>query len=260
MAVIISIANQKGGVGKTTTTITTAHALGELGKKVLVVDADPQHNASLILGKVTPYEQSRTIIELFTEPDVNFSTCAVGSKYKGVDLIPSHIDLFAFGESLGPSNPKNFVGLKNKLDQAAMEYYDIIFIDCPPALGGPFLSNALVLSDYYLIPLESESYFALKGVQQFLEAAKTIRDTINPKLALLGVLITMADMRTNVSKAMVEAIQKFFTEKKVFKTIITRNTSINQASMARKTILDFDGRRSGAHDYQNFAKELLEWL
>jgi len=260
MAHIISFAIQKGGCGKTTSVVTTAHALGELNKKVLVVDLDPQHNASLILGKVSPYEQPRTVIDLFEKKDVNFSTCSVPSKCKNVDLISSHIDLFAIGEQFGPGNPKQIVGLKNKLDKAAMEHYDFVLIDCTPALGGPFLNNALVISNYYVIPLESESYFALKGVQQFLEAVDVIKDTINPDLQLLGVLITMADMRTQVTKAMIEAIHKFFGENDVFKSIITRNTSINKAAMLNKTVIAFDSRMSGASDYREFAKELVEWL
>jgi len=260
MAYIISCAIQKGGCGKTTTVVTTAHALGELGKNVLVVDLDPQHNASMILGKVSPYEQPRTVIDLFTKKDVNFSTCAVPSKCKNVDLISSHIDLFSIGEQIGPGNPKQIVGLKNKLDKASLEHYDFILIDCPPALGGPFLNNALVISDFYIIPLESESYFALKGVQQFLEAVDIIKDTINPNLKRLGVLITMADLRTQVTKAMIEAIQKFFGTEGVFKTIISRNTSVNKAAMLNKTVISFDSRMSGAHDYRTFAKELIEWI
>lgn len=122
------------------------------------------------------------------------------------------------------------------------------------------MNNALVISDYYLIPLESESYFALKGVQQFLESVQTIKETINPQLEMLGILITMCDMRTHVSKAMIEAITKFFGEEKVFKTIITRNTTINKASMMKQTVIGFDARMSGAADYRFFARELLEWL
>lgn len=260
MAHIISVAIQKGGVGKTTTVTTTAHALGEAGYKVLVVDIDPQHNSSMILGKVAPYDQPRTIIDLFTEKEMTFSTCSLPSKYKNVDLISSHIDFFATGEQLGAGNPKQIVGLKNKLDKAAQDYYDFILIDCPPALGGPYLNNALVISDFYIIPLESESYFALKGVQQFLETVRAIQETINPNLTLLGVLITMADMRTNVTKAMIESIQRFFGKDKVFNTIITRNTAINKASMLRKTVIEFDARMTGAHDYRSFSEELVQWV
>ena len=260
MACIISFAIQKGGVGKTTSAVTTAHALAQMGKKVLVVDIDPQHNASLVLGKVTPYEQPRTIIDIFREPDTNFSSCAVASKYTNVDLISSHIDLFTVANQLGASSPRMIVGLRNKIDEAAQEHYDYILIDCPPNLGGPFMTNALSASDYYVMPLEAESYFALKGVQQFMDCAKEIRDSINSRLKLLGVLITMADLRTNVSKAMIESIKRFFGEELVFKNVITRSTSINRANMMRKTSIDLDSRQSGANDYMQFAKELMEWV
>lgn len=260
MACIVSFAIQKGGVGKTTSTVTTAHALAELGKRVLVIDMDPQHNASIVLGKVAPYEQPRTIIDIFREPDMNLSACAVASKYENVDLISSHIDLFLIPNSLAPGSPKMIMGLRSRIDQASQDHYDYILIDCPPNLGGPFVTNALAASDYYIIPLEAESYFALKGVQQFMEMVRDIRDTINPKLKLLGVLITMADMRTNVSRAMVESIKRFFGEDLVFQTIITRSTSINKANMMRKTTLALDSRQLGAQDYVQFAKEMIQWV
>ncbi len=260
MAHLISVAIQKGGVGKSTTVTTTAHALGKLDKKVLVVDLDPQHNASMTLGKVPPYDQPRNVMSLFTEKSTTFSTCAVPSKYKNVDLIASHIDFFAIGEQLGAGNPKQIVGLKNKLDQGALNNYDFIFFDCPPALGGPFLNNALVISDFFIIPLESESYYALKGVQQFLESVEAIQETINPTLTMLGVLITMYDKRTTVSEAMADGIRRYFGKEKVFNTIINRNTAINKATLEDKTIIDFDTRMSGAQDYMLFAKELIEWV
>jgi len=201
----------------------------------------------------------RTVIDLFTEDDASFSSCVSPSKYKNVDLISSHIDLFVIGEQLS-GNPNQIIGLKNKLDQGALDNYDYIIIDCPPALGGPFVNNALVISNFYLIPLESESFFALKGVQQFLQAVKIIKKTINPQIQLLGVLITMADFRTNVTKAMIDGINKFFGQEDVFETIITRNTAINKATMARKTVIDYDSRMQGAHDYKKFAGEFIQWV
>lgn len=260
MAHIISMAIQKGGVGKTTTVTNTAHALGLLEKQVLVVDMDPQHNASVTLGIVPPYDQPRTVINLFEEKSSSFSTCTVPTKFKNVDLISSHIDFFSTGDKLGPGNPKQIVGLKNKLDDTAQEHYDYILIDCPPALGGPFLNNALVISDFFIIPIEAESYYALKGVQQFMEAVEAIQETINPGLKLLGVLVTMFDKRANVSKAMLEGIQRFFGKEHVFKTIINRNTAINKAALEDKTIIEYDTRTPGAHDYKLFAKELIKWV
>ena len=261
MAITISVAVQKGGVGKTTTVVNTAFALAKYeGQRVLVLDMDPQHNSSMVLGKITPYEQPRTVINLFEDKTINFSACAVPSKYKNVDLISSHIDLFGLGEGLGPSNPKGIVTLKSKLDAGARDTYDFILIDCPPNLGGPFLNNSLVVSDYYVIPVESESYFALKGMQQFEESVSVIKETINPSLELLGVLITMFDPRTNASKAMVDAIRNYFGHSKVFETIINRNTAINKANMLRQAVCQLDTRTPGCQDYRSFAKELMEWM
>lgn len=258
MAKIISLAIQKGGVGKTTTATTTAVALAELGKKVLVVDLDPQHNASITLGKIDPHEQPRTVGDLFVDKTAIFSTCTAQSKIKNVDLIPSNIELFAVGESL-TNDPRAIMGLKLKLDQAARENYDIILLDCPPTLGGPFLMNALCISDYYLMPIDAESKYALKGVQQFQEVVETIQETVNPSLKFLGVLVTMFDGRTTVSAAMEESIRRFFGEK-VFKTVIHRNTAISKAHLADKTVINFDARTPGAKNYREFTKEFLQWL
>ncbi|MCP3685575.1 MAG: ParA family protein [bacterium] len=260
MSVVISCAIQKGGTGKSTTVATTAHALGELGYKVLAVDSDPQSNLSMILGKVKVLDQPRTMIDLFTDDGATFSNCATPSKYKNVDLISSSIDLFSVVEKLGSGHPKNLIGLQRKLDTAAKNHYDYILIDCPPALFSPLVSNALVISDYYIIPLEAESYFGLKGVQQFLEAAQVIKDGINSNLSLLGVLVTRADMRTHAAQAMTESIQRFFGPDKVFKTVVHRNTAIAKASMSHQTVIGYDSRMSGAKDYRNFAKELVEWI
>jgi chromosome partitioning protein len=259
MSTIISFAIQKGGVGKTTSSITTAAALAELKKHILLIDMDPQHNASLTLGKIDPNEQPRTVKDLFLDKTATFSTCSVPTKIKNVDLIPSNIDLFTLHDRLS-NDPRGLMGLKLKLDDTAVNNYDFIIIDCPPTLGGPFLNNALCISDYYIMPVDSESKYALKGIQQFQEAVEAIQETINPKLSLLGVLITMFDGRTIISRAMEEAIRRFFGNNYVFKTIIHRNTAIGKAHLEDKTIISFDGRTPGAKNYRQFAKELLEWL
>lgn len=259
MAFVVSIANQKGGVGKTTTTITLAHALGRLGKRSLVVDADPQHNATLILGKVSPFDHPLSIIDLFTEDDIDFTACSTESKYKNVDLIPSHIDLSYFKNQL-VSIPEGMIGFKEKLDQNAQDAYDYILIDCPPDLGGPLINNALTVSDYYIIPMKAEDFYALKGMQQLRKSVASIQKSINKKLRFLGVLITMSDFRTKVTKTMVTSIRKFFGNDKVFETAISGNTAINQATVNRETIIAYDVRQQGAKDYQEFAKEFIEWI
>jgi chromosome partitioning protein len=258
MAEIVAIANQKGGVGKTTTTITLAHALGRMNKKVLVVDADPQHSATLILGKVSPFDHPLSIIELFEDEDVNFSNCATESQYKNVDLIPSHIDLAYFKNQL-TSTPAGMVGLREKLDQEALDNYNYILIDCPPDLGGPLINNALTISNYYIITMKAEDYYALKGMQQLQKSISTIRKTINKELHLLGVLITMADLRTKVARTMISGITKYFGKHNVFNTIISNNTAINQATVNKKTIIKYDIRQQGAKDYINLAEEFVKW-
>lgn len=259
-ATVVSFCNQKGGVGKTTTVVNLAHGLGELKKKVLVVDLDPQHNASLTLGHVHPSNQPRTIISLFEEKAATFSNTAVQGKYPNVDLIASNIKFFGAIDAMG-NTPKQIIGLKSKLDAPTLERYDFILIDCPPSLSGPSVNNALVISDYYVIPIEAESAYALEGVNQLSETVCAIKESLNNDLDLLGVLLTMADFRNKVVvDSMVDSVTRFFGANRVFETKIRRNTAVNKAHFEQKTILDFDGRTPGAQDYRAFAKEFVEWV
>lgn len=257
MAVIISFATQKGGVGKTTSVVNTAHALAykPLKHRVLVIDLDPQANSSFTLGTQPPHQQPRTVVDVFKRPDLYISAAAVPTKYKQVDLVPSTIDLFQLNESLRTS-PDQFLALKNKLDPIAHEKYDYILIDCPPNIGGPSIYNALAVSDFFIIPCEAESLYGLIGVDQFLDAANGIKRSINPKLELLGALITFYDPRTNAAQTMEEMIMNYFTDSKVFKAKIHRSTTINKANIEGKSCIDLDTRLSGAINYREFAKEL----
>ena len=256
MSTIISVAIQKGGVGKTTTVVNTAHALAEMGLRILVIDMDPQHNTSTLLASTTPYELPHTLVDLMSNPDMPMSSCIFPTQYPNLSLVSSHIDLF--GEvSLNP-DPYKILCLKAKLNREPylLEQFDYIFLDTPPHLGGVFVNNALSISHYYILPVEAESYYALKGINQFMVNVNAMKSTVNPNLELLGVLITMVDLRTTVATNMVEAIRRFFGEEKVFRTMITRNTAINRAVIERKSILAYDGRTSGAKDYREFAREL----
>ena len=259
MAIVISGATQKGGVGKTTTAVNLAHALAYKPnyKKVLVVDVDPQANSSLILGKVHPDQQPTSVVDVFEDKTKCFANCTVETKYKGVDLIASNIDLFLCGQSLGASNPAAVLGLQSKLDSITRDKYDFIIIDCPPNLGGPFVVNAMVISDYFLVPIESASMFALNGVDQFLDSVDAIKGYSNSKLNLLGVLLTMYDPRTNASKVMEELVSERFGSK-LFTTRIHRNTSIDQANMSMITVIDHDTKSSGAKNYRALAREVLQ--
>lgn len=252
---IVSVINQKGGVGKTTTTVNLSHALGIHGYKILVIDLDPQCNASMILGKLSPFEQPKTIVDLFANESL-MSDCIVPTKYKNVDMVSSHMDLFAVKNQI-TGTPDGIVGLRKKMDKATLTKYDFILIDCQPDIGGSLVTNALVISDLYIIPVGAEDVFGLRGIKQLETTVKTIRESINEKIKMLGVLITMADNRSNATAVMIETINTHFKENEVFKTIIKRNASINTAFMNNKSIISHDGRTPGAIDYTNLAEEFL---
>ena len=257
MATIISIATQKGGVGKTTTAVSLAHALASkpLNKKVLVVDLDPQANASMILGTVHPDKQTTTVADIFMEKNALFSTCAQPAKYKNIDLIPSNINLFACGETMGGSNLASILGLKKRLDAQTLAAYDYIIIDCPPNLGGAFVINAMVISDYYILPVESASLFALTGVEQFMDAVSALKEYAPDRMNMLGVLLTRYDSRTTASKAVEELTVEQFGDK-VFTTRIHKGTAVEQANLVCQTILEYDAKSLAAKDYKALALEV----
>ena len=257
MGHVIAFTNHKGGVGKTTTAINIAYTLTRQKKKVLLVDADPQGNASTTIGQVPAFEQPHTIAELLTDKGMQFSSCAVPSKYKNLDLIPSNINAASLNTMLSPSDPMRFIGFRHKFDDAAKDRYDYILIDCPPTIDGPFLVNALVVSDFYVIPIEAESVYALAGVDALLKAIETITESTNPNLAMLGALITMYDARTQAGRYMSEAITDYF-QSKVFSTRISRNTAINKANMLGCCVCDMDSSTKGCKDYRALAHEIVK--
>lgn len=259
MSVTISIATQKGGVGKTTTAVNLAHALASrpCSRSVLVIDMDPQANASSVLGKVAPEEQTKGVMTLFEDKTKYAINCIVPSNYKNVDLIPSKLDLFVTGSTLVPGDPAMFMCLDRKLDQATKEKYDFIVIDCPPNIGGPFLSNALACSDYYIIPVESSSIFSLNGVQQFMDAVDAIRGYTLHRLEMLGVLMTMYDKRTTACKAMLQVLMQAYGSR-LFDTKIQNSADINKAHMLGKTVIDSFPRSKGARCYRMLAIEILQ--
>lgn len=263
MAIVISVATQKGGVGKTTTSVNLAHALAYKNnyKKVLFLDMDPQANGSLIMGLAHPDDQPVSVSDLFEDKNKYFFNSIVQSKYSGknagVDLIPSNIDLFASSNNLNTSNPASVLGLQKKLDKATLDKYDYIIIDCPPALGGPLLINAMVISDFYLMPIECASFFALNGVEQFIEHVDVIKQYSQKTLKCLGVLITMFDPRTNASNAMLDVVTDRFGDE-VFETRIHRNTAIDQAHMNQVSVIDLDTKASGSKNYRELAREVIE--
>ena len=259
MAIIISIATQKGGVGKTTTTVNLAHAMASRRanpKKILVIDMDPQANASSILGTVPPEKQNINVTELFDNELAVAQHCIVPSKYKGIDLIASNLDLFVCGNAIGAGDPAAFMCLDKKLDIVTLKAYDYILIDCPPNIGGVFLNNALSCSDYYIIPVEASSIFSLNGVQQFMDAVTAIRRYTRRKLEMLGVLLTLYDKRTTAASTMESVLEDKFGGK-LFKTKIVRGTDIDKAHMLGQSILDAYPRSMAAKCYRELAKEVL---
>jgi len=257
VAHIIALANQKGGVGKSASVISLAHALAIREQRVLVIDLDPQGNASRILGAILPSEQPRTVIDLFTKKTAILSNTHVESKIKGVRLVPSYLKLFEIERTM--KEIERLSTLQTKIDGAAKEEFDIILVDTPPNLG-TFLLNALIISDYVIIPIDAESIFAVEGLDGLLETIYDVKATLNPRLKLLKVLLTMVDGRTNTSKIIKEQVRRAFEGDQVFSTAITKNTSVNKAHLKGLTVFHDDRKALAAKDYMNVAEELLACL
>lgn len=251
MGKIIAIANQKGGVGKTTTTVNLAAALGVLEKKVLLIDADPQANASSGLGIVVDEVEIGTYQLL--EHAATAKEAIVATTSPNLDIIPAHIDLVAIEIELVDKPNREFM-LREVLKDIKDEY-DYILIDCAPSLGLITL-NALVAADSVIIPIQCE-YFALEGLGKLLNTIKSIQKIHNPDLDIEGLLLTMYDSRLRLSNQVVEEVKKHFQEM-VFKTIIQRNVRLSEAPSYGESIIAYDATSRGAVNYINLANEILK--
>ena len=250
MGKIISVANQKGGVGKTTTTVNLAASLGVLEKKVLVVDADPQANATSSLG-LNNDDFGINIYQVFEHiGDIKKSIIKTNSP--NLFIIPSHIDLVAVEIEL-VDKPNREMMLKSALNKVSDEF-DYILIDCPPSLGLITL-NALSASNSIIIPIQCE-YFALEGLGKLLNTIKSIQKIHNISLEIEGMLLTMYDSRLRLSKQVVEEVKKHFYNM-VFNTIISRNVRLGEAPSYGETIINYDASSKGANNYLKFAEELI---
>ena len=250
MGKVISVANQKGGVGKTTTTVNLATLLAKKGKKVLLIDTDPQGNATSGLGVTKELELSvYDVLVGETSLDESIQETAI----KNLKICPSNISL-AGAEVELVSMMSREQRLKVKLDEVK-EKYDYILIDCPPSLGLITL-NAFTASNSVLIPVQCE-YFALEGLGQLLNTVNLVKKHLNKDLEIEGALLTMYDARTNLSNQVVKEVKKYF-ENKVYKTVIPRNVRLSEAPSYGMPISIYDPKSKGAKAYEKFTKEFLK--
>lgn len=251
MTQIISIANQKGGVGKTTTAVNLAACLAKLKKKVLLVDCDSQANATTALGVDKPGLEASLYNCLIGE--IGIEDILLPTMLKGLTLVPANVDLIGFEVEM-MSEPKREDRLKNALLPLA-EGFDFVIIDCPPALSLLTL-NAFSASHSVVIPLQSE-FFALEGLGQLLDTIKRIKNAFNPSLVIKGILLTMFDRRTNLSQNVMDDARQYFKEL-VFKTTIPRNVKLGEAPSYGLPVILYDKTSPGAKSYMSFSKELLK--
>ena len=250
MGKVVSIANQKGGVGKTTTSVNLATVLALKGKKVLMIDADPQGNATSGLG--SNKEQELSTYDLLIDDEVKAEDIIVKSQVKRLDLIPSNINLAGAEIQLTALISREY-RMKNKIDEIK-DNYDFIIIDCPPSLGLITL-NALTASDSILIPVQCE-YFALEGLGELIKTINIVKMSTNKSLTIEGALLTMYDARTNLSNQVVTEVTKYFGTK-VYKSVIPRNVKLSEAPSYGVPITLYDPRSKGAKSYEKFAKEFI---
>ena len=250
MGKIISIANQKGGVGKTTTAINLSTVLAKKGKKVLMIDADPQGNGTSGVG--VDKDQQFSVYDVLIE-DIEIENTLQKTQVRNLDLCPSNINLAGAEVQLVSMENREYK-LKEKVDKIK-DKYDFIIIDCPPSLGLITL-NAFTASDSVLIPVQCE-YYALEGLGQLLNTIELVKKRMNKSLRVEGALLTMYDARTNLSNQVVKEVKNYFGDR-VYKNVIPRNVKVSEAPSYALPITLYDARSKGAKSYDKFVKEFLK--
>ena len=250
MGKIIAIANQKGGVGKTTTSINLSASLASKGKKILVIDADPQGNTTSGFG-IEKNDLENTIYELILS-ECSIKECILNDVIQGVSIIPSNVNLAAAEIELIGVERKEFI-LRREVEWVK-ESYDYIIIDCPPSLNLLTL-NAMTTADSVLVPIQCE-YYALEGLSQLIHTINLVKERLNPDLDMEGVVFTMYDSRTNLSTQVVENVKNHLNQR-VFDTVIPRNIRLAEAPSYGMPINKYDPKSAGAEDYMQLADEII---
>ena len=247
----IAIANQKGGVGKSTTAINLSSCLGEMGQKVLTIDMDPQGNTTSGMG-VEKNEVENTIYELLLG-ESKLEDCIIPLKFDNLSLVPSNVNLAGAEIELIGVDDKEFI-LKKAIDQVR-DQYDFIIIDCPPSLN-MLTINAMTTADTVLVPIQCE-YYALEGLSQLMHTIELVQERLNPELEMEGVVFTMYDARTNLSMQVVENVKDHLNQK-VYKTMIPRNIRLAEAPSYGMPINLYDAKSAGAESYMALADEVIK--